>query len=79
MCSYADDTTFHACDSDLKDLITRLEYDSLPAIEWFQANCIKLNEKKCHLLYQGTSMNCRGQKSEGVKFGKVKNKNFLEL
>ena len=36
--SYADDTTFHVCDSDLKDLITRLEQDSLLAIEWFQAN-----------------------------------------
>ena len=35
VCKYADDTTFHACDSDLKDLITRLEYDYLLAIELF--------------------------------------------
>ena len=35
VCSYADDTTFHVCDSELKDLITRLEHDSLRAIEWF--------------------------------------------
>ena len=26
VCNYVDDTTFHACDSDLKDLITRLEH-----------------------------------------------------
>ena len=42
-------TLFHACDSDLKDL-TRLENDSLLAFEWFQANYMKLNEEKCHLL-----------------------------
>ena len=53
MCNYADATTFHACDLDLKDLITILEHDSLLAIEWFQANCIKLNEEKCHLFISG--------------------------
>ena len=41
LCNYADDTTFHACNSDLKDLITGLEHDSLLAIEWFQANHMK--------------------------------------
>ena len=50
VCNYTNDTTFHACDSDLKDLITRLEHDSLLAIEWFQANYMKLNAEKCHLL-----------------------------
>ena len=50
VCSYADDTTFHACDSYLKDLITRLELDSLPAIEWFQDNYMKLVKEKCHLI-----------------------------
>ena len=34
MCSYADDTTFHACDMDL-DL----------AIEWFESNYMKLNQE----------------------------------
>ena len=29
LCGYADDTTFYTCDSDLKDLITRLEHESL--------------------------------------------------
>ena len=41
MCNYTDNTTFHACDSDLEDLITRMEHDSLLAIEWFQANYVK--------------------------------------
>ena len=50
MCNYADDTSFHACDSYLKDLITRLEHDSLLVIEWFQGNYMKLNQEKCHLL-----------------------------
>ena len=29
VCNYADDTTFHTCDSDLENLVTRLEHDSL--------------------------------------------------
>ena len=41
VCYYTDDTIFHACDLDLKDLITRLEQDSLLAFEWFQANYMK--------------------------------------
>ena len=69
MCSYADDTTFHACNS---DLITRLEHDLLLVTEWFQVNYIELNEEY-------TSMNCYGQTTEGIKFGKVKNKKFLDL
>ena len=31
--NYADDTTFHACDSDLESLIQRLAYDSVLATE----------------------------------------------
>ena len=38
VCNYAGDTTFHACDSNLDDLIRRLEYNSLIAIEWFESN-----------------------------------------
>ena len=32
VCNYADDTIFHACDSDLGNLISRLEHDSMLAI-----------------------------------------------
>ena len=53
VCNYANDTAFHACDSDLKVLTTRVKHDFLLAIEWFQANYMKLNERKCHLLISG--------------------------
>ena len=31
-------------------LISRLEHDSVLAIEWFECNDMKLNQDKCHLL-----------------------------
>ena len=34
-CNYADDTCLYACDTDLKDLLTRLTHDSSLAIDWF--------------------------------------------
>ena len=50
VCNFADDTNFFACDSDLKQLMERLEHDTKLAIEWFENNYMKLNEDKCHLL-----------------------------
>ena len=50
MCNFADDTTFYARDKDLRLLINRLKHDSLLAIEWFEDNHMKLNQKKCRLL-----------------------------
>ena len=44
VCNFADDTTFLACDSDLKHLMKRLEHDTKLAIEWFE---------KSHLLVAG--------------------------
>ena len=44
---------FFACEKDLNSLINRLEVDSLLAIEWFENNCMKLNQEKCHLLVSG--------------------------
>ena len=41
----ADDTTFHACDSDLVSLIQGLEHDSTPATEWFKSNQMKVNNE----------------------------------
>ena len=52
-CNYADDTTFHACDSDLESLIQRLEHDSMLAAEWFESNYMKLNGDKCHFPLSG--------------------------
>ena len=51
--NYVEDTTFHACDSNLESLIQRLEHDSVLAIEWFESNYMKLNNDKCHLLLSG--------------------------
>ena len=67
MCNFADDTTFHACDSGLEDLVNRLEYDVNLAIEWFGGNYMKLIEDKCHLIISG-------HKSESIwaKFGQTK-------
>ena len=53
VCNFADDTTLHACDLDLDTVIRKLEHDSLLAIEWFEANYMKLNADKCHLLVAG--------------------------
>ena len=50
VCNFADDTSFFACDKDLKTLIGRLEHDSHLAIEWLESNYMKLNQAKCHLL-----------------------------
>ena len=51
--NYADDTTFHACDSDLENLIRKLEHDAMLAVEWFENNYMKLNSDKCHFLISG--------------------------
>ena len=51
MCNYADNTTFHACDLDLKSLITRQEHDAALAIEWFESKYMKLNQDKFHFLF----------------------------
>ena len=43
-------TNVHVCDSELGNLINKLEHDSVLAIECFDSNYMKLNEDKCHLL-----------------------------
>ena len=50
VCNYADNTTFHAYNSDLGNLINRLEQDSTLTIEWFESNYITLNKNECHFL-----------------------------
>ena len=51
--NYADGTTFYGRDSDICNLIKRLEHDSSLAIEWFESNYMKLNEDKCHFIISG--------------------------
>ena len=41
----ADDTTLHACDSDLNNLIKRLENNAFLATEWFEVNNMKLKKE----------------------------------
>ena len=53
VCNYANDTTFHACDSGLRSLINRFGHDSVLAIEWFESNYMKLNDDKCHFFLCG--------------------------
>ena len=57
VCNYADDTTFHACDSSLDDLIRRLEHDSVLAIEWFESNYMNWIKINVTFYYLVTSMN----------------------
>ena len=53
VCNFADDNAFHSTDMDLGELIRKLEHDCLLVIEWFEANYMKLNTDKCHLLLAG--------------------------
>ena len=52
-CNFAYNTTFFACDKDLKTLISRLEHNSHLAIEWFENNYMKLIGGKFYLLISG--------------------------
>ena len=53
VCNFADDTTLYSCDVELNSVIRNLEHDSLLTIEWFEANYMKLNADKCHLIVAG--------------------------
>ena len=53
VCNYADDTTFHVCDMDLKNLVRRLEHELMLTIEWFESNYMKLYQDKGHFLLSG--------------------------
>ena len=75
VCNFADDTTLYACDMDLKTVLSKLEHDSLLAIEWFEANYMKLNTGKCHLLVAGHKYEWFGRKLEMRLSGRVMNKN----
>ena len=79
VCNYVEDQKFHACDSDLHNVILRLEHDSVFAIEWFECNYMKLNQDKSHLLISGHNMKVYGQILVLSKFGKAVIKKFLEL
>ena len=75
VCNFADDTTFFACDCNLKNLMERLEHHTKLAIEWFESNYMKLNEDKCHLLVAGHRYEI-GLIKEKLRFGKVRMKSY---
>ena len=58
VCNLADDTTLYACDINLPTLLSNLEYDTMSAIVWFEANYMKLNKNKCHFLLAGHTPEC---------------------
>lgn len=49
VCSYADNTTFHTCDFDLKTHMTRLWHD----VARFESSYMKLNHDKCYFQFLG--------------------------
>ena len=53
VCNFADDTTLHAIDKDLRNLQKKLEISSNVAIKWFKLNYMKLNSDKCKLIICG--------------------------
>ena len=57
-CNYTDHTKSYACDSDMHNLILRLENDSVLTIEWFECNYMKLNQDVSNLLNLGHKYEC---------------------
>ena len=55
VCNLVDDTTPHACDINLPNLLHNLEYDTKSAFIWFEANYMKLNQGKCHFMLAGNT------------------------
>ena len=78
VCNFADDTTLHACDNDLNNLIKRLELDAFLAIKWFEINNMNSAKKNVTFQFRGISVKMFGLKWGMKKFGKVRNKNYLQ-
>ena len=53
VCDFADNTTPYPNDKHLDSLMSRLEFATDQAIEWFEINYMKLNVDKCHLIVGG--------------------------
>ena len=48
--SYADDNTQYVEGSNIDEVITILENDSVQLFKWFSDNHLKANKDKCHLI-----------------------------
>ena len=77
VCNFADDTTFHGCDSSLEDLVNRLENDANLVIEWFDCNHMKLNQDKCYLIISGHKSEEIWTKIGQTKIWESKNQKLL--
>jgi len=53
VCNFADDTTPFFCDLSISNVLSSLEEHSEIALAWFEANYMKMNADKCHLLVSG--------------------------
>ena len=53
VCNFADDTTLFSCEKSVAEVIRKLEHDFRLCVEWFNDNCMKLNEDKCHFIFFG--------------------------
>ena len=73
----AEDTTIHACDLDLKSLITRLEHGATFAMKKFESNYLKLNQDKCHFLFSGRKYERLFANVGKAKIRERKQQNFL--
>ena len=56
VCNYADDTTIFACDSDVNEVLHKLEADISRLSKWFVDNHMKLNDAKCHCMLFGSNL-----------------------
>ena len=55
VCSYVDDTTIFARDSDVHNVQYKLEADASHLSKWFVDNHRKLNDAKCHFMLFGNN------------------------
>ena len=75
--NFADDTTFFACDSDLKHLMERLKHNAKLAIEQFENFYMKLNKDKRHVFV--AELEVLWAKTRETKIQRSKNKKLLGL
>ena len=74
-CNFVDDTNFFACEIDLKLLTERQEHNPELAAEWFENDCMKLHEDKCHV--HDIGMELYGLKLGKLGFEKARMKSYL--
>ena len=54
ICNFADDNTLYACDTNLDNILSRLNADINIVIQWFKCNSMVANPEKFQLMFLGT-------------------------